>query len=46
MNLSNLEQIVEKSYKQAQNWGLYKFLEMTILLVVLGAEYRLNRLND
>ena len=46
MNMSELAQILETSYKQAYNWEVYKFLKMTILLVDLGAEYRLNKLND
>ena len=45
INMSKLGQILVVSYKQAQNWELYKFLKMTILLVDLGAEYRLNKLN-
>ena len=45
INMSKLVQTLETSYKQAQNWELYKFLKMTILLVDLGAEYRLNKLN-
>ena len=46
MNMSKLAQILETSDKQAQNWELYRYLKMTILLVDLGAEYRLNKLND
>ena len=46
MNMSKLAQILETSDKQAQNWELYRYLKMTILLVDLGAKYRLNKLND
>ena len=48
MNMSKLAQILETSYKQAENWESYKFLKMTIglLLEDLGAEYRLNKSNE
>ena len=46
MSIPKLAQILKTSYKQALNWELYKLLKMTILLVDLGAEYRLNKLNN